>query len=233
MTRCVLFDLDGTLIDTLNLYVRAVVQTLQVTGHNPISLEEVLSLRLNTEPRLMAYFYPQDEVEDAHRRFLENYRGLHARYFDGVYPGVDGLLESLRGRGIKLGIVSGKSRGAWAITREHARLGAFDTLVFDDDVSAPKPDCEGLMKAMSNLSAPPSDTVYVGDSVDDLEAATAAGVSFFAALWSKNAAETLSFEQAAAEIGPYAGVGHPGDVERLLQDLTGRRQAALRGSSKG
>lgn len=219
MTRFVLFDLDGTLIDTLNLYVRAVVQTLQATGHNLMSLEDVLSLRVNSEPRLMAHFYPPDEVEDTHRRFLENYRGLHARHFDGVYPGVDGLLKSLRSLGFKLGIVSGKSRGAWEITREHTRLGEFDTLVFDDDVSAPKPDCEGLVKAMSRLGTSPSETVYVGDSVDDLEAATAAGVSFFAALWSKSEAETLAFEQAAEEIGPYAGVVHPGEVEQLLQDV--------------
>ncbi|MCY3554311.1 MAG: HAD family hydrolase [Gemmatimonadetes bacterium] len=219
MTRCVLFDLDGTLIDTLNLYVRSVVRTLQATGHNLMSLEEVLSLRLNSEPRLMAHFYPPEEVESAHRRFLENYRGLHARFFGGVYPGVDEMLKSLRSQGVKLGIVSGKSRGAWEITREHARLGAFDTLVFDDDVSVPKPDCEGLVKAMSNLGASPTDTVYVGDAVDDLEAATAAGVSFCAALWSKNAAETLAFEQAAEEIGPYAGVDHPGEVERFLQDV--------------
>ncbi|MDE2729744.1 MAG: HAD family hydrolase [Gemmatimonadota bacterium] len=213
-----LFDLDGTLIDTLNLYVRAVVQTLQATGHNLMSLEEVLALRLNSEPRLMAHFYPPDEVEGAHRRFLDNYRGLHAGYFGGVYPGIGGLLESLRSRGIKLGIVSGKSRGAWEITREHTRLGAFDTLVFDDDVSAPKPDCEGLVKAMGSLGASPSETVYVGDSVDDLEAATVAGVSFFAALWSKSESEILAFEQAAAGIGPYTGVDHPGEVVRFLQD---------------
>ncbi|MXW05944.1 MAG: HAD family hydrolase [Gemmatimonadetes bacterium] len=218
MTRCVLFDLDGTLIDTLNLYVRAVVRTLQATGHDLMSLEEVLALRLNSEPRLMAHFYPPDEVEDAHRRFLDNYRGLHAGYFGGVYPGVDGLLNSLRGRGIKLGIVSGKSRGAWAITREHARLGAFDTLVFDDDVSAPKPDSEGLLKAMSNLGVSPSDTVYVGDSVDDLEAATAAGTGFLAALWSKSESDILVFEQAAAEIGPNTGVDHPGEVVGFLQN---------------
>ncbi|MYA77521.1 MAG: HAD family hydrolase [Gemmatimonadetes bacterium] len=227
MTRFVLFDLDGTLIDTLNLYIRSVVQTLQATGHNLLSLEEVLALRLNSEPRLMAHFYPSDEVEGAHRRFLENYRGLHASYFDGVYPGVDGLLTSLRSRGIKMGIVSGKSRGAWAITREHARLGAFDTLVFDDDVSAPKPDCEGLVKAMSNLGASPADTVYVGDSVDDLEAATAAGVSFYAALWSKSESETLAFEQAAAGIGPYEGVDHPGKVVQMVYDA-GRRQGGYR-----
>ena len=182
-----------------------------------MSQEEVLSLRLNSEPRLMAHFYPPDEVEGAHRRFLENYRGLHARYFDGVYPGVDGLLKSLRRRGIKLGIVSGKSRGAWTITRKHTRLGAFDTAVFDDDVSAPKPDCEGLKKAMSNLNASPSDTVYVGDSVDDLEAATAAGTGFIAAFWSKSESEILNFEQAAVEIGPFTGVDHPGEVERYLQ----------------
>ncbi len=146
MTRCVLFDLDGTLIDSWNLYVQAADRTLQSIGRNGFSVEEVSSLRLNTEPRLLGYFYPPEEVEHAHRRFLQNYRDLHARYFEGVYPGVTELLTSLRRHGIKTGIVSGKSRGAWEITRQHVCLGDFDTLVFDDDVSTPKPDCEGLVE---------------------------------------------------------------------------------------
>ena len=216
MKRCVLFDLDGTLIDTWNLYVRAMERTLEEICPEEVPVDRLATLRLNSEPRLLGYFVSQDEVESAHQRFLANYHALHETCFGGVYPGIQALLTTLRGRENKTGIVTGKSRGAWEITRSYAGLGDFDTLVFDDDVSAPKPDCEGIVKAMANLEASPAETVYIGDSVSDLEAAVAAGVGFLAAGWSKTEAEISSFDKAAAKIGPYTAIDQPGEVERFL-----------------
>ncbi len=219
MKRCVLFDLDGTLIDTWNLYVRTMERTLKEICSEEIPVDQLATLRLNSEPRLLGHFVPQDEVDSAHQRFLANYHALHASCFGGVYPGVQSLLTSLRNHGIRTGIVTGKSRGAWEITRQHVRLGEFDTLVCDEDVSMPKPDCEGLVKAMKNLGVSPSESIYVGDSKDDLEAATTAGIKFLAAEWSKTDSENFEFDKAAAKIGPYTGLGDPGEVERFLDDL--------------
>ena len=216
MKRCVLFDLDGTLIDTWNLYVRTMERTLKEICSEEIPVDQLATLRLNSEPRLLGHFVPQDEVDSAHQRFLAYYHTLHEACFGGVYPGVPTLLKTLRSRRVKTGIVTGKSRGAWEITRSYVGLGDFDNLVFDDDVSAPKPDCEGIVKAMADLETSPTETVYVGDSVSDLEAATAAGVGFLAARWSKTQAEISSFDRAAAEIGPYNGLDNPGEVERFL-----------------
>lgn len=216
MIRCVLLDLDGTLIDTWDLYVRTMERTLEEIAHEKIPVDQLASLRLNSEPRLLGYFVPQDEVGSAHQRFLANYHSLHETCFGGVYPGVTELLTSLRSRGIRTGIVTGKSRGAWDITLQHVRLGDFDTLVCDEDVSTPKPDCEGLVRAMENLGVSPSETIYVGDSKDDLEAATTAGIKFLAAEWSKTDSEIVKFEQDAAEIGPYIGAGHPDEVVKHI-----------------
>ena len=216
MIHCVLFDLDGTLIDTWNLYVRTMERTLKEICSEEIPADQLATLRLNSEPRLLGYFVPPDEVGSAHQRFLANYHTLHETCFGGVYPGVLTLLTSLRSHKFKTGIVTGKSRGAWEITRQHVRLGEFDTLVCDEDVSTPKPDCEGLVKAMKNLDVSPSESIYVGDSKDDLEAATTAGIKFLAAEWSKTDSENFEFDQAAVEIGPYNGLDHPGEVERFL-----------------
>ena len=212
MIRCVLFDLDGTLIDTWDLYVRAMERTLEEISHKEIPPERLATLRLNSEPRLLGYFVPPDEVGGAHQRFLANYNALHESCFGGVYPGVRDLLKTLRSRGNKMGIVTGKSRGAWEITLRHVPLVPFDTLVFDDDVSEPKPDSEGIAKALADLGASPSETIYVGDSLCDLEAATAAGVQFLGAGWSKTEAEISTFKKAAAGIGPYTCIGHPGEA---------------------
>ncbi len=219
MIHCVLFDLDGTLIDTWNLYVRTMERTLKEICSEEIPADQLATLRLNSEPRLLGYFVPPDEVGSAHQRFLANYHTLHEACFGGVYPGVLTLLTSLQNRGIRTGIVTGKSRGAWEITRQHVRLGEFDTLVCDEDVSTPKPDCEGLVKAMKNLGVSPSESIYVGDSKDDLEAATTAGGGFLAARWSKTEAEISSFDKAAAEIGPYTAVDYPGEIDQFLDDL--------------
>ncbi len=227
MKPVVLFDLDGTLIDTWRLYVQAMERTIKEIGHDKIPVDRLASLRLNSEPRLLGYFVPPDEVEGTHRRFLENYRVLHDTCFEGVYPGIPDLLSSLRGRDVKTGIITGKSRGAWDITRRHVRLGEFDVMVFDDDVSEPKPDCEGLLKAVSDQETSPDETVYVGDSVDDLKAAAAAGIGFLAALWSKTDPEIRSFKSAAETVGDYTCMEHPLDVDRLLKDSLNGLQGSL------
>ncbi len=228
MKPVVLFDLDGTLIDTWDLYVRAMERTLEEIGHGQIPVDRLASLRLNSEPRLLGYFVSQDEVGGAHQRFLSNYHSLHGTCFGGVYPGVPELLSTLRDRDIKTGIITGKSRGAWDITRRHVRLGEFDIMVFDDDVSVPKPDCEGLLKAVSDLETSPDETVYVGDSVDDLKAAKAAGIGFLAALWSKTDPEIRSFKSAAEKVGDYTSMELPLDVDRFLQDsLNGLQGSSL------
>ncbi len=69
---------------------------------------------------------------------------------------------------------------------------------------------------MADLGASPSETIYVGDSLSDLEAATAAGVQFLGARWSKTEAEVLAFERRAAEIGPCICVDHPVEVEQFI-----------------
>lgn len=219
MNRCVLFDLDGTLIDTWDLYVRAMERTLEEISHREIPPDRLATLRLNSEPRLLGYFVPPDQVDGAHQRFLANYNAHHETCFGGVYPGVRDLLRTLRRRGYKMGIVTGKSRGAWEITLRHLSLVPFDTLVFDDDVSEPKPDSEGIEIALADLGVSPSETIYVGDSLCDLEAATAAGVRFLGAGWSKTEAEVTTFERRAAGIGPYTCVDRPGEVVRFLDSL--------------
>ena len=110
MTGCVLFDLDGTLIDSLELYIQALKRTLNETVFEEVPTERLTTLRLNSEPRLLGHFVPSGEVDAAHRRFLDYYDLLHEDYFDGVYPGIQDLLGSLRRNGVKTGIVTGKSR---------------------------------------------------------------------------------------------------------------------------
>ena len=148
-------------------------------------------------------------------RFFDSYRRRHTRDFEGVYPGVRRMLELGRERGLPLGLVTGKSRSSWAITRPLVELGEFHTLVFDDDVPDCKPDPAGLHMAIESLELTPAETLYVGDSVTDLEAAVRAGIRPVAVLWSKRPHEREPFRQAALDRGGEV-LRTPDDLARLI-----------------
>ena len=148
MLRGVLFDLDGTLIDTWNLYLEAYTRALQLHFKRRLSLVELKALRPTSELRLLRRALTPPALEVAQREFLRQYRDLHPALFGGVYPGVPEMLAALRRMGLRLGIVTGKSRSAWEITASHAKLGSFQVIVTDDDVQEGKPSPEGLRLAL-------------------------------------------------------------------------------------
>ena len=203
MIRGVLFDLDGTLIDTWGLYLEAYIRALEPHFKRRLNLEELVRLRPTSELRLLRRALGPSEAAAAHREFLRQYRDLHPVLFGGVYPGIPEMLAALRGMGLPLGIVTGKSRPAWEITASHTRLGAFQVIVTDEDVQEAKPSPEGLALALGGLALLPAEALYVGDSTGDARAARAAGVRFAAALWPKAKDELDTF---VALIG---GTGEP------------------------
>ncbi len=185
-TAAVLFDLDGTLIDTKSLYMEAYRVAVEPYIRKDLTLEERRTIRPTSEIGFIRAVVKEEDFDDCVEAFYEAYESLHAERFRGVYPGVPAMLEELRARGLPLGLVTGKSRRSWEITRRLADgLGPFDTLVFDDDVRAPKPDPHGLQLALHALGAAPETAAYVGDSRSDMEAARSAGLRPVAALWAR------------------------------------------------
>ncbi|MGH7482680.1 MAG: HAD family hydrolase, partial [Longimicrobiales bacterium] len=188
--EAVLFDLDGTLFDTKRLYLECYRRALApVLGREPTDAE-ILALRPRSEVRfllehLAADPHGEDRREACFGLFYDAYERLHADYFDGVYDGVADLIATLRARRVRVGIVSGKSRRSWAITLAHLTLGDFDALVLDDDVAEPKPHPEGLDRALAMLGVAPAAAAYVGDTMGDVAAAQAAGVTPIAAAWAR------------------------------------------------
>lgn len=194
MIRHVLFDLDGTLIDTWRLYMEAYRLTFEEFYGRPFQHTETLTL-LALRPRSETWLLQKvlgrsmssDRREgiDAFTCFVNHYRRLHDSHFDGVYHGVVDMLGTLRTAGYRLGLVTGKSRAAWTITESKAALVPFDIVVTETEILQPKPDPEGILAAAAALNATHGDTIYVGDSLLDGEAAAAAGFPFWAAAWAK------------------------------------------------
>lgn len=132
---------------------------------------------------------------DALERWYEVYADAHGTL--SAFPGIiDGLREA-RKLGIRTGMLTGKGRRSTLITLQKLGLSSLiETVVTGDEAPAPKPDPRGLSLALVALGVGPGDAVYLGDSVADLGAARAAGVSVAAALWDARASIATVSDQA-------------------------------------
>ncbi len=214
----VLFDLDGTLIATKRLYLEAYSRALEAhLGHLPTP-EEVVRLRPRAELKFLYQVVGPERFEACLADFRRHYAELHATHFGGVYPGIREMLAGLRARGLRLGIVTGKSRAAWEVTIAaiEAELGSFDVTVFDDDVALSKPDPEGLTLAAERLGLPAARAAYVGDALSDVHAALAAGMRPIAVLWPKKPEELEPFAEQARAAGALIAT-RPEDVIDLVR----------------
>ena len=210
----VLFDLDGTLIDTKRLYLECYRRAVEPRLARRPSDDELMSLRPRSELRFLASLVAGGELDDCMSDFWAHYEALHASHYGGVYDGVPELLTQLRAAGHPLGIVTGKSRRSWDITAPIAGLGPFDVVVLDDDVSAAKPDPHGIRIALERLATPAARAVYVGDTLSDVLAAGAAGVLPVAATWGRRT-DPQGFAERARSHGARI-VHHPREVPRVL-----------------
>jgi HAD superfamily hydrolase (TIGR01549 family) len=188
MVRCVLFDLDGTLIESSALYAACIEAALAGELSSSQSFDSITDLRRATAERAFLVDWLGEEVGTrVHGRLCDVYEARAGELLGGLYKGVAELLEGLRVSGMPMGIVSGKSRRAFAATCASMEVpDVFDVVVLEDDVSAPKPDPAGLLRALAALGAKASETVYVGDTLADLEAARQAGMVGACALWSRS-----------------------------------------------
>ena len=182
--RAVIFDFDGTLLDTF--------PAIAVSFNAALT---PISGRTYSDAEVIAHFGPPDEgmIANALQDFPDaDYDAAIDRYFatfevaDGdcpIFPGITELLDDLAARQIPLGIMTGKGRRAAEITLHrlqwHARFG---TIVTGDD-AAPKPAPDGPLLAARELGIAPRDCVFVGDSPADMNAATAAGMTAVVAGW--------------------------------------------------
>lgn len=215
--RAILFDLDGTLIDTYRLYMESYRRALApVLGYSPGD-EEILSHEPVSERGILRNWVGDDRVDACHADLCRHYAELHASLAEGFYEGVREMLAALRSAGLPLGIVTSKGRKAWEVTATQLDLGGFEVVLTEDDVDEPKPHPEGLLTAAAALRVPPGEVAYVGDSIGDLRAGRAAGMPVGAALWPKTGdGERDAFLQRIRPLAPDWTFDRPADLSRAF-----------------
>lgn len=181
----ILFDLDGTLLDTLDDLTDAVNRTLARYGLPCRTRAEVRNFVGNGAKRLMelAANGAQPETFDA---ILNDYKADYAancRVRTAPYPGVVELLETLASRGYRIGIVSNKPDGAVKALQREFFPGSVEIAVGETAGMQRKPAPDTLLAAMRQLGADAAKTVYIGDSEVDIETARSAGVPCISVSW--------------------------------------------------
>lgn len=187
----VLFDLDGTLVDTVALILASFRHATGVVLGQPLA-DDVLMADVGIPlVKQMTSFSPEHAEE-----LVAVYRAHNAQVHDDLiaeYPGVEDSLALLKGAGRTLGVVTSKSRPLAERALDRFGLAAyFDTVVACEDVDRHKPDPEPILHAARALGVSPEAVAYVGDSPHDMNAALAAGAHAVAALWGAFDEETVT-----------------------------------------
>ncbi|WP_071797374.1 HAD-IA family hydrolase [Natronohydrobacter thiooxidans] len=193
--RLVIFDVDGTLVDSQAHILGAMSVAFEGIGHALPAREAVLGIVGLSLPVAMARLTPELPAT-AHAELVERYKGaymtLRAETLSPLYPGAAEALEQLAADPqIVLGIATGKSRrGMDHIMAAHGWAGRFATVqVADDHPSKPHPSMIAACLRDTGLAA--DQALMVGDTRFDMEMARAAGVRGLGVAWGYHAAETL------------------------------------------
>ena len=201
----VLFDLDGTLIDSIRLIIDSYHHTLKTHGIPPKTDREWLE---GIGTPLRAQFAEWAHDEERMEALIATYREYTICHHDSrvtAYPGTVEMVRAVRAAGCQTGLVTSKNRvGAFRGLRLVGLVDAMDVVVGADDVTNPKPHPEPVHHAVAQLGADPASTIYVGDSLHDMHAGRDAGVMTGAVLWGpfsradlEPAAPTFWFERPA------------------------------------
>lgn len=180
--QAVVFDLDGTLIDSAPGLHRAACAMLADLDLPQPDLSTVIGFIGNGAPKLVERCLrwagtDPDRRPDALPAFLRHYTRDPLKGTT-VYPGARAVLDSLAARGLKLGLCTNKPEGPARTILNALSLGPFDAILGGDSLPVRKPDPAPLLRVIADLGADPAATVYVGDSVTDWTTARAARVAY-------------------------------------------------------
>lgn len=220
--KLVMFDMDGTLIDTAALITEHMTTTFTHAGLEPPTPEQsrrVIGLSL---PQAMLQLLRNDDVDMADK-LAEDYRAHYRASLissdgrEGLFPGCREVLDLLHERpDTLLGIATGKGlNGVHRLTELHGIAGHFSTLQTPDH-NPSKPHPGMMLRAMDELSADKSQTVIIGDTTFDIEMGKAAGTKTIGVAWGYHDPRELLSAGADILVENYADL--PGAIDRVLEN---------------
>ena len=211
--KAVIFDLDGTLLDTLTDLAEGTNYALRVNGFPERTPDEIRRFVGNGARKLIERAVPDGQAEAALEKVRQDfdiYYKVHCKDHTGPYPGIMEMLQELVQQGYSLGVVSNKPDFAVQELIPEYFPDIFASISGERQGVAKKPAPDLIREAMKTLHADSSNAVYVGDSEVDLEAAANAGIPCISVAWGFKGRRFLE-EQHAGMI-----IETPSEIQKYL-----------------
>lgn len=211
MIKAVIFDLDGTIGDTMPLIIRSFRDAIEPYAKRSVSDEEIIATFGRSEEGTIRMMIP-DDYDAGFAAFIRSYSKNH-KQFGKPFGGITELLNDLKSKNLKLGIVTGKGPVSYEITmREYGYENMFDAIDTGIPEGPRKP--EGLRAVLKALDIEPHETVYIGDMDTDITASREVGIPPISAAWA-DTAETEKLRQ----MNPYATFESVRSLSDYLNEL--------------
>lgn len=216
MIRNIVFDLDGTLTDTLQDLANSTNYALQQMGWERRSLEDVRRFVGNGVRRLIERAVPENVAKEDFERcfalFQQHYL-VHCQDTTGLYPGVEKMLQDVRLQGYRVAIVSNKLQAGVDELYETFFRDVVDVAIGEREGLNRKPAPDMVRLALQELGATTADSVYVGDSEVDVETARNSGLPCISVLWGFRDKAQL------VEAGASVFIEHPNQLLRVIETM--------------
>ena len=186
MYKAVLFDMDGTVLDTVGDLTDAINVSLEKFGFPARSQKEVKSFLGKGPAHFVNCAVPEGTDEKTRQQvlaFYEPYYDSHCQIKTAPYPGVMELLKTLKARSVKLAVISNKQEPAVKALAEQHFAGLLELAVGTSPRIRCKPDPSAVLAAMAELGVEKEETLYVGDMDVDLNTARNAGIDCVGVAW--------------------------------------------------
>lgn len=213
MRKLVIFDLDGTLLYTLGDLMKSVNFTLDLFGYETRTLEEISSFVGNGVQHLLRQTLPADISEEKFKQCFacfKDYYSDHSCDDTHPYEGIVEVLNVLKNRGVKIGIVSNKFQSAAEDVCKHYFDGLYDAVVGESDLCKRKPAPDGINMICEQFGVDKDDAIFFGDSEVDVKTGENAGVYCVSVLWGYRDKEFL------ARNGAKLFVSNPLDIVDMI-----------------
>lgn len=186
----VLWDMDGTVLDTLEDLHAAVNVSLRHFSLPEVSLEAVRAGLGNGAAHLVSAVTPAERVQEV-LAFYKPWYDAHCNIRTRPYPGILPLMEALRARGVRQAIISNKPHPAVKALAEAYFPGLLDSAVGESETVRRKPNPDAVLHAVKEMGLSLEDCVYVGDTEVDLATARNAGMPCITVTWGFRSREHL------------------------------------------
>lgn len=213
--KLVAFDLDGTLLNTIDDLAYACNHTLEVSGYPRRSLDEVRRFVGNGIPKLIERALPDPVSVEEFDKLVEIFNEYYAEHlwdYSVEYDGISELIEAFRAQGKTLMVLTNKNEILARKIVQHFYPGIFVKVLGDNPKKELKPDPSYYYEALEELQIAPEDTILIGDSDTDVKTAVNSGAYGIGAEWGYRNAEIL------AENGADIIIENPRKLLELLRE---------------